>query len=81
MPVQFRPGGGGGDTALAPDDELLFEDVFKCGQLLAQCGLGNVEQVSRTGNAAKINDFYKSLQSPYIQLELHEFYGLGALLH
>lgn len=35
MPVQFRPGRGGGYAALAADDQLLLESIFKCGELLA----------------------------------------------
>jgi len=49
---------------------LLSELAFQCRQLLAECGLGDMQHVSRLGQAADVNDLDKIFESPKVQLYL-----------
>ena len=59
---------GGRDTAFGAHEQLLSEFAFQCRQLLAECGLGDMQHVSGLGQAADVNDLDKIFESPKVQL-------------
>ena len=67
MPVQHLAGLGRRDAALCAQQQLLAHFAFQRRQLLAQGGLGNVQQIGGLSQAADVDDLDEVFQAPEIQ--------------
>ena len=74
MPVQDLARLGGDDAALGAKQQLLAHLTLQRGQLLADGGLGDMEQVGRLREAADVDHLDEILQAP-------EVHGRGLSIH
>ncbi len=54
------------DTLLAAQQELLLEMIFESGELLAQCGLGDMQDIGCASNAACVDDHDEWHETPCV---------------